>query len=187
MTKAKLGSAESVNHMAELLTASKFAAAAGCSRQAVSKAIAQGRLDGALVDTGNVNPKIDLEKGLRIWGVTERPSAAQMPEKPKKEPTPLEAAKKEVRRQVTYVEEEDVPDFYTSRARKEHYNAEIAKITAATQMEELVSAADVRKESFAMARAVREALTNLADRFNELAGESDPAVIHRVLTTTGSA
>ena len=184
MTKAKLTSTDNVNDMAELVTASRFAIAAGCSRQAVSKAIQQGRLEGALVDTGNVNPKIDLDKGLRIWGVTERPSAAQMPEKPKKEPTPLEAAKKEVRRQVTYVEEEDVPDFYTSRARKEHYNAEIAKITAATQMEELVPAEQVKKESFQLGRSIREQLANLADRLsNELAGESDPAVIHRVLTT----
>ena len=84
LTKAKLTSTDNVNDMAELVTASKFAIAAGCSRQAVSKAIQQGRLEGALVDTGNVNPKIDLERGLRIWGVTERPSAAQMPEKPKK-------------------------------------------------------------------------------------------------------
>ncbi len=60
----------------------------------------------------------------------------------------MRLAKKEVRRQVTYVEEEDVPDFYTSRARKEHYNAEIAKITAATQMEELVPAELVKKKAF---------------------------------------
>lgn len=169
--------------MAELVTAYKFAEAVNCSRQAVSKAIKQGRLDGALVDTGNVNPKIDLAKALEIWGSTVRPSAAQIPAKPKKETPKLAAAQKEVRKQVTYVAEEDVPDFYTSRARKEHYNAEIAKITAATQMEELVSAADVRKESFAMARAVREALTNLADRLaNELAGETDPARVHQLLT-----
>ena len=169
--------------MAELVTASRFAEAAGCSRQAVSKAMKQGRLDGALVDTGSVNPKIDLQKALEIWGVTERPSAATMPRREAKKSPELEAAQKEVRRQVTYVQEEDVPDFYTSRARKEHYNAEIAKITAATQMDELVSAAQVQKESFAMARAVREALTNLADRLaNELAGETDPARIHQLLT-----
>ena len=66
---------------------------------------------------------------------------------------------------------------------KEHYNAEIAKITAATQMEELVSAEQVKKESFRLGRSIREQLANLADRLsNELAGESDPAVIHKVLT-----
>ena len=50
-------------------------------------------------------------------------------------------------------------------------------------MEELVPAEQVKKESFQLGRSIREQLANLADRLsNELAGESDPAVIHRVLT-----
>ena len=41
----------------------------------------------------------------------------------------------------------------------------------------------MKKESFQLGRSIREQLANLADRLsNELAGESDPAVIHRVLT-----
>ena len=39
------------------------------------------------------------------------------------------------------------------------------------------------RDSFQLGRSIREQLANLADRLsNELAGESDPAVIHRVLT-----
>jgi hypothetical protein len=42
---------------------------------------------------------------------------------------------------------------------------------------------DVQKEAFALGRSVREALANLADRLShQLAGETDPARIHAVLT-----
>ena len=48
---------------------------------------------------------------------------------------------------------------------------------------ELVPAAEVKKEAVAMGRSVREALANLADRLShQLAGETDPAVIHQVLS-----
>ena len=43
---------------------------------------------------------------------------------------------------------------------------------------------DIKKSSFAKGRAIREALTNLADRLShQLAGEDDATVIHTLLST----
>jgi len=46
------------------------------------------------------------------------------------------------------------------------------------------SAADeVKKSAFQVGRSVREALSNLADRLShQLAGETDPVVIHQLLS-----
>jgi hypothetical protein len=41
----------------------------------------------------------------------------------------------------------------------------------------------VKKEAFALGRSIREALANLADRLShQLAGETDPVVIHELLS-----
>ena len=49
---------------------------------------------------------------------------------------------------------------------------------------QLVSVDEIKKSSFAKARSIREALTNLADRLShQLAGEDDATVIHTLLST----
>jgi hypothetical protein len=79
--------------------------------------------------------------------------------------------------------DDEIPELNESRARREHYQAELAKLEVDLKRRELVPAVDVKKEAFAMGRSVREALANLADRLShQLAGETDPAVIHQVLT-----
>ena len=149
-----------------MVSAATFAKVTGVSRQAVYKAIKDGRLDDALVDNGGKRMAMNLDKASKIWTATMAPRQLD----------PVRVA------EVISTPEEDVPDFYTSRARKEHYNAELARISTEQQLQDLVPAAQVRKESFAMARAVRESLANLADRLsNELAGESDPSRIHQLL------
>jgi hypothetical protein len=46
-----------------------------------------------------------------------------------------------------------------------------------------VPADEVKKQAFQIGRSVREALSNLADRLShQLAGETDPAVIHQLLS-----
>ena len=42
----------------------------------------------------------------------------------------------------------------------------------------------IKKSSFAKGRAIREALTNLADRLShQLAGEDDATVIHQIINS----
>lgn len=76
-----------------------------------------------------------------------------------------------------------IPDLNESRARREHYQAELAKLQVAQQRRELVPADEVKKDAFQIGRSIREALSNLADRLShQLAGETDPAVIHQLLS-----
>jgi hypothetical protein len=79
--------------------------------------------------------------------------------------------------------DDSIPELNESRARREHYQAELAKLQVTQQRGELVPVDQVKKEAFALGRSVREALANLADRLShQLAGETDPARIHQVLS-----
>ena len=149
-----------------MVSPATFAKVTGVSRQAVYKAIKDGRLDDALVDNGGKKKAMDLDKASKIWVATMAPRQLD----------PVRVA------EVIKTPEEEVPELNVSRARKEFYDAELAKIKMDQQLKDLVPADVVQKESFAMARAVRESLANLADRLsNELAGETDASRIHQML------
>ena len=65
----------------------------------------------------------------------------------------------------------------------EHYQAELAKLQVSQQRKELLPAEDIKKQAFQLGRTIREALANLADRLShQLAGETDPTVIHKLLS-----
>lgn len=100
------------------------------------------------------------------------------------EPDPVKPRDaRELRQQVAGLPDDEIPELNESRARREHYQAELAKLEVDLKRKELVPAVDVQKEAFALGRSVREALANLADRLSyQLAGETDPARIHAVLT-----
>ena len=90
---------------------------------------------------------------------------------------------RELRKAIDALPDDAIPELNESRARREHYQAELAKLQVAQQRKELVPADEVKKEAFQVGRSIREALANLADRLShQLAGESDPAVIHQLLS-----
>jgi len=89
----------------------------------------------------------------------------------------------ELKRRVNALPDDAIPELNESRARREHYQAELAKLQVAQQRGELVPADEVKKAAFQVGRSVREALANLADRLShQLAGETDPMVIHELLS-----
>ena len=89
----------------------------------------------------------------------------------------------ELKRRVNALPDDAIPELNESRARREHYQAELAKLQVAQQRGELVPADEVKKTAFQVGRSVREALANLADRLShQLAGETDPTVIHGLLS-----
>ena len=82
-----------------------------------------------------------------------------------------------------YADADEIPDFNVSRARKEHWNASLAKLQVQQQKKELIPVTDIKKSSFELGRAIRESLSNIADRLApQCAGETDSQVIHRLLT-----
>ena len=150
-----------------------------CSRQNLEKLCRAGRLPSSCISLKpiRINPNTLIDEYLH--NVDTRQQRISRPD-PIEEP-PRDAD--ELKRRVQGLPDDAIPDLNESRARREHYQAELAKLQVTQQRGELVAADEVKKEAFKVGRSVREALANLADRLShQLAGETDPAVIHGVLT-----
>jgi hypothetical protein len=164
-----------------LVTFSEFAAIKGCTKAAVTHAT-KSRIIAAVVEKDGKR-WLDRDMALELWRKnTLRNNAAKVDEA---DPIPAQAPRTpvELKRVIEALPDDAIPELNESRARREHYQAELAKLQVAQQRRELLPAGEVSKAAFAMGRSVREALSNLADRLShQLAGETDPARIHAVLT-----
>jgi hypothetical protein len=161
-----------------LVTFSEFAAIKGCTKAAVTHAT-KSRIAAAVVEQDGKR-WLDRDMALELWRKnTLKNNVAKVDE-----PDPVKPRDaRELRQQVAGLPDDEIPELNESRARREHYQAELAKLEVDLKRKELVPAVDVQKEAFALGRSVREALANLADRLSyQLAGETDPARIHTVLT-----
>lgn len=79
--------------------------------------------------------------------------------------------------------EQQIPSFNESRAKSEHFRAELARIELEQKEEKLCEVDKVKREAFSSARSVRDALNSIPDRVsNQFAAETDPVVIHQTLT-----
>ena len=73
-------------------------------------------------------------------------------------------------------------DYWASRAKRESYNAELARLTLEEKEASLVLAEDVKKEAYKIGRVLRESLMALPDRLAAtLAAEDDPKGIEKTL------
>ena len=163
-----------------LVTFAEFALIRGCTKAAVTHASKVRIAEAVVIKDGK--KWLDRDLALELWNkntVANAQSKVSRPD-PVEEP-PKDAA--ELKRRVQGLPDDAIPDLNESRARREHYQAELAKLQVTQQRGELVAADQVKAEAFKMGRSVREALANLADRLShQLAGETDPTVIHQVLT-----
>jgi DNA-binding transcriptional MocR family regulator len=159
-----------------LIRKSEFAKIKGVSGAAVSQAIKSGRIRGAVV-TQNGKELLDHDLALELW---ERNTLQQPPptNAPKDPPTD-----KQLREFIDGLPEDQIPDLNESRARREHYQAEKAKLEALQGRGELVPAEEVKREAFAMGRQIRDAMQGIPDRVASLlAASSDVREVHRMLT-----
>jgi len=163
-----------------LVTFAEFALIKGCTKAAVTHA-SKSRIAGAVVEKDGKR-WLDRDLALELWRKnTLKNNNAKVDEPDVVTPPPRDA--KELRQRVAGLPDDLIPELNESRARREHYQAELAKLEVDLKRRELVPAVEVKKEAFALGRSVREALANLADRLShQLAGETDPARIHQVLT-----
>jgi len=163
-----------------LVTFAEFAAIRGCSKGAVTHAT-KSRIAAAVIEKDGKR-WLDRDLALELWNKNTVANAQSKVSRP----DPIEDPPKdadELKRRVQGLPDDAIPDLNESRARREHYQAELAKLQVTQQRGELVAADEVKKEAFKVGRSVREALANLADRLShQLAGETDPSVIHGVLT-----
>jgi acetylglutamate synthase len=162
-----------------LVTFSEFAAIKGCSKGAVTHAC-KSRIAAAVVEQDG-KKWLDRDHALELWRKnTLKNNNAKVDDA---DPVDLPATPTELRRRIDALPDDAIPELNESRARREHYQAELAKLQVAQQRRELVPADEVKKQAFQIGRSVREALANLADRLShQLAGETDPAVIHQLLS-----
>ena len=164
-----------------LVTFSEFAAIKGCAKGTVTAAV-KSRIAAAVIEKDGKR-WLDRDLALELWRKNTKATHNAMVS----EADPIEAAAPrtpvELKRVIEALPDDAIPDLNESRARREHYQAELAKLQVAQQRRELVPADEVKKDAFQIGRSIREALSNLADRLShQLAGETDPAVIHQLLS-----
>ncbi len=161
-----------------LILKSAYAKHRGVTPAAVTTAIKSGRIAGAVV-TQNGKQLIDLEKADALW----TRNTLQQPPPTTAGPAPAPPTVRQLRDLIQSLPEDEIPDLNESRARREHYQAEKARLEALQGRGELVPAADVRKEAFNLARAVRDKLMGIADRLApQLAATQDARVCHHLLS-----
>jgi hypothetical protein len=148
-----------------LVTFSELATIKGCTPAAVHHASKNRIADAVVVKDGK--RWLDRDLALELWRRNTLKNNNAKVDEPDNELVP----------------DDEIPDLNESRARREHYQAELSKLQVSQQRGDLVPADEVRKAAFQVGRSVREALSNLADRLShQLAGETDPAVIHQLLS-----
>lgn len=109
---------------------------------------------------------------------SERPRKVERPKPEAPRPTA-----KELKRAIKALPDDQIPELTVSRERREHYQAELAKLEVDHKRRELVAAESVKKEAFSLAKTIREALVSIPDRVaNVLAAETDPTLIHQALS-----
>ena len=152
-----------------LITYVDLARIKNVSKSAVSQRKAKGIFKQALVKTEDGKDFLDKDLALKAWdGVF----------------IPVKDTKQELKQKIDSLPADSIPDFAESKAKREFYLAELAKLDVEEKKKQLVSVDEIKKSSFAKARSIREALTNLADRLShQLAGEDDATVIHNLLST----
>ena len=166
-----------------LVTFSEFAALKGCSKPAVTHAV-KSRIAAAVVEKDGKR-WLNRDLAIDLWTRnTLRNNRANMnladSVVSKKQPARTKA---EIQQKVAQLPDDAIPELNESRARREHYQAELAKLEVDHRRNELVSADGVKKEAFNVAKTVREALINIPDRVaNLLAAESNATAIHMALT-----
>ncbi len=182
--------------MAELVRPAEFAQIKGVTRQTVATAM-KSRIAAAVVERGG-KKLLRREMALELWDrntarnnnavvgargepvkpATVAPRAAAPPPGPA-----VRVSDDALAAFIRGLPEDQIPDLNESRARREHYQAEKARLEALQGRGELVPAADVKRQAFELARAVRDELGGIPDRVaSMIAACSDVRQVHRMLS-----
>ena len=152
-----------------LITMAELATLKNVSRTAVSKKIKSGKLEGAIVNH-NGRKLVNKEEAFRLWDLQASPS---------KDTTVRKKLKEEIDSKTV----EEIPSYGESKAKREYFLAELAKIDVEQKKEQVIDVEIITKSAFAKGRAIRASLENIADRLShQLAGEDNPSAIHKILT-----
>ena len=147
--------------MGEVITTKELSETLGVTQGRISQLKSQGRFDGCFQLIGK--NKIGWDKDAAV--------AAYQQDAASTISTRINGS------------EQEIPSFNESRAKSEHFRAELARIDLELKEEKLCEVDKVQRQAFSMARSVRDALNSIPDRVaNQFAAETDSVIIHKVLT-----
>lgn len=152
--------------MGKLISATAYADRRGVSKPAVLQAIRNGRLSKSVRRDGKAY-QIDADLADQEWAAN----------------TQLDRGEHNNRLTLGDDIGGDNASYAVSRAKKEAYEAELARLKYEQQAGILVDAEAVKKQAFKVGRMVRDGMLNIPDRVSaELAGIDDSFSVHRRLT-----
>jgi phage terminase Nu1 subunit (DNA packaging protein) len=158
-----------------LITFSELAMIKGCTKAAVTHA-SKSRIAAAVVEKDGKR-WLDRDQALELWDKNTKATSCSKV----RQADPIEPA--DLKRRIDALPSAAIPDLNESRARHEHFKAELAALQLATQQAELVPAAEVKAAAFKLARTVRDGLMSIPDRLAaQLAGTTDARQCHTLLT-----
>jgi hypothetical protein len=152
-----------------------------CRPYTVQMAIKRGRI------RLNANGKIDPDEADRMWAETTNPQLnTRGKDSPHRRGARQETSPAPVQRSPPAERlgsNGNTPSFADARAVKEFYSARLTKLEYEKESGTLISANEVKVQTFNRFRAFRDQMLNIPDRIaDELAGISDTHEIFRILT-----
>lgn len=164
----------------ELVTMAEYARMRDCSRAAVTKAAARKQIH--LVD-GLVDP-VDADKTWPRIGGPPGAGTSKVPGKTKDPPVSPPSPRVEKQEAVPPSNGNGSrPDYWDERANHERLKARLAELEIAQLEGKLLEAKQVELQVFEAYRLVRDALLTVPDRIApKLAGDTDAASVHRIMT-----
>jgi hypothetical protein len=154
----------------------------GVSHAAISRAIRDGRLTPALRLAPDGREVLAYGQARRLWAQCRREPLPQvLPDLVE----PLSLSPLPELPELAAAIAAGLPPLHESRARREHYQAELARLELERLQAALVPAAQVEVERRQCAASVRAALASWAERLApQVAAANDPREIHRLLSET---
>ena len=170
----------------------------GVSHTAVRKALSTGRIHADA--KGTIDPSLADEEWASSTNLSKpRNSVIGDPQPAAPRPRPQPQSSHRAPERVRYAPEPAHPEpgspnasggagrlvgsYADSRAARELFLARLAKLEFEERSGKLVDADKVRAQTFALGRRLRDAILAMPDRLAPvLVGQSEPAVIHRLLT-----
>ena len=195
-----------------LITQAEFARLAGVSRSAVKQAINNALITAVVEQGGKIlidkneglqqyqansrrqkKPKTAAptpatladETGLEMLSWGQAPAKINSPPAQPTTATPKSGLPTDEQLQalIQGLPEDQIPGLDVSRERKEHYNAELARLQALKEREDLVTTADVKRMASTLGRQIRDNILAIPNRVAPLlAAARDSAEVHRLLS-----
>jgi predicted DNA-binding transcriptional regulator AlpA len=171
----------------ELISVRECARRIGVSDTAIHKAIKDGRISVAAHHPKSGWPQMDFEDVLAKWHSNTDPAMQRSSpdggngrmKAGAKVAAGATSARTAPDQPTDSYDREPIPPYNESRAMKEAYAAKSAKLDFEEKSGALVSREQVKAEEFAIARRVRDAILNVADRIDaELAAVTDAREIN---------